>query len=193
MRAAAASDIPLISAVGHETDTTLIDYVSDLRCPTPTAAAEKAVPVKAELVLYIDDMARRIKGDIFRLLENKANELKGLTRGMPSLSQLIDDKTQKLDNLAIRLENAFPKILNDKEQKIHFLGKLMESYSYKNVLKRGFAVVHSSGGKVISHATGVNAGDKLKIEFADGKSDVQALGNKPKKTVVADKRQDSLF
>ncbi|MDA0781220.1 MAG: exodeoxyribonuclease VII large subunit [Rickettsiales bacterium] len=193
VRAAAASDIPLISAVGHETDTTLIDYVSDLRCPTPTAAAEKAVPVKAELVLYIDDMARRIKGDIFRLLENKANELKGLARGMPSLSQLIDDKTQKLDNLAIRLENAFPKILKDKEQKIHFLGKLMESYSYKNVLKRGFAVVHSSGGKVISQATGVNAGDKLKIEFADGQADVQALGNKSKKTVVADKRQDSLF
>lgn len=199
VRAAAASDIPLISAVGHETDTTLIDYASDLRCPTPTAAAEKSVPVKAELVLFVDDMARRVKGEIFRLLENKAGELKGLARGIPNLSQLIDDKVQKLDNLSLRLENAFPKILQDKQQKLHYLGKLLESYSYKNVLQRGYAVVHGKGGQVVSCVGDINAGDKFKLEFSDGKVEVQAMGEKKpkkkkvKKEVVVDERQDSLF
>ena len=199
VRAAAASDIPLISAVGHETDTTLIDYASDLRCPTPTAAAEKSVPVKAELALFVDDMARRVTGEIFRLLENKSNELKGLARGIPNLSQIIDDKVQKLDNLSLRLENAFPKILQDKQQKLHYLGKLLESYSYKNVLQRGYAVVHGKGGKVVSCVGDINAGDKFKLEFSDGKAEVQAMGEKaPKKKkaekkVVVDERQDSLF
>jgi exodeoxyribonuclease VII large subunit len=198
VRAASASDIPLISAVGHETDTTLIDYASDLRCPTPSAAAEKAVPVKTELVLFVDDMTRRIKSEIYRFIEDKKNQIKGLARGMPTLSRLIDDKVQKVDNLSVRFENSFPKLIKDKEQKLHYLSKLLESYSYKNVLKRGYAVIHGKGGKVIGASSDINAGDKLKIEFADGKKDVQALGErKPKKKVekkiVKDERQDSLF
>jgi exodeoxyribonuclease VII large subunit len=194
VRAAATSNIPLISAVGHETDTTLIDYASDLRCPTPTAAAEKCVPVRAELILLVDDMARRIKGSIFRLLDDKQNYLKGLSRGIPSLSQLIDDKVQKLDNLVLRLENAFPKILKEKEQKLHFMGKLLESYHYKRVLERGFAVIHGSSG-IINSAQDIKPADRLKIEFADGKCTVIADGekNKTAKKSKKDERQDSLF
>jgi exodeoxyribonuclease VII large subunit len=194
VRAAAKSDIPLISAVGHETDTTLIDYAADLRAPTPSAAAEKSVPVRAELMLFTDDLWRRATSSIFRLLEDKQNEIKGLARGLPKPSQFLDDNLQRLDNISMRLENIFPKVLQEKQQKLHFMAKLLESYNYKKVLERGFVVVRNKD-KIVSSAANVDGGDRLELEFHDGKKHVVAEGDKPKATVkkVEDKRQDSLF
>ncbi|MBO6827913.1 MAG: exodeoxyribonuclease VII large subunit, partial [Sneathiella sp.] len=82
VRAAAESRIPLISAVGHETDTTLIDYASDRRAPTPTAAAEMAVPVRSELLAYVEDMDRRIRRGLTRSISEKRDRLQGLSRGL---------------------------------------------------------------------------------------------------------------
>ncbi len=175
VRAAAASDIPLISAVGHETDTTLIDYASDLRAPTPTAAAEKAVPVKADLLSLTEDLQRRLKKATIRLFDDRKKQLIGILRGLPKLSQLLDDKTQNLDHLILRMNSIFPRILKDKEQKLFFLSKLLESYHYKRVLERGFAVVYAKES-VVSSAQNIDDGQKLSIEFADGKKEVIALG-----------------
>ena len=83
VRAAADSDIPLISAVGHETDTTLIDFVSDRRAPTPTGAAEMAVPVRAELKSDIDALAARLVSGLSRHIERRRTELRGVVRAMP--------------------------------------------------------------------------------------------------------------
>ena len=83
VRAAAASRIPLISAVGHETDTTLIDFASDRRAPTPTAAAEMAVPVRLELIAEIDAKAMRLGGALARWLHERRTHLLGLARGLP--------------------------------------------------------------------------------------------------------------
>src|SRR5436190_3742868 len=106
VRAAAASAIPLISAVGHETDTTLIDYASDRRAPTPTAAAEMAVPVRLDLVADLGNKSARLSGGLARLFDQRRLHLSGLARGLPDPGDLIGAATQRLDDRAERLRLA---------------------------------------------------------------------------------------
>ncbi|TMJ42112.1 MAG: exodeoxyribonuclease VII large subunit, partial [Alphaproteobacteria bacterium] len=106
VRAAAASAIPLISAVGHETDTTLIDYASDRRAPTPTAAAEMAVPVRLDLVADLGNKSARLAGGLARLFDQRRLHLSGLARGLPDPGDLIGAATQRLDDRAERLRLA---------------------------------------------------------------------------------------
>lgn len=103
VRAAAESAIPLISAVGHETDTTLIDLAADRRAPTPTAAAEMAVPVRAELVAAVDDRAARGLNALGRLLRGARERLGYVARALPRPEQLIAERRQRLDVAVARL------------------------------------------------------------------------------------------
>lgn len=106
VRAAAASDIPLISAVGHETDTTLIDYASDHRAPTPTAAAERAVPVRAELIERVTSADGRLKNGLVRGLERRRTELRAAAAKLPRLETLFQIPQQRYDRAAERLNAA---------------------------------------------------------------------------------------
>ena len=106
VRAAAASMIPLISAVGHETDVTLIDWASDKRCPTPTAAAECAVPVRSELLSQVDSLARRRMSSWVRGMEARRTELRAAARALPAADELLAVPRQKLDSLSERLPRA---------------------------------------------------------------------------------------
>jgi len=106
VRAAAASDIPLISAVGHETDTTLIDYASDRRAPTPTAAAEMAVPVRADLEANVLDLQRRMVVAAARLTSERRTRLEGLSRGLRSPQEIVDGHAQRLDDIGERLRRG---------------------------------------------------------------------------------------
>ena len=108
VRAAAASTIPLISAVGHETDTTLIDHASDRRAPTPTAAAEMAVPVRRDLVLQTRDLDGRLHHAVAGRLDQLGQRLDGLARGLPRPEMLLGMAGQRLDDLGERLRLRSP-------------------------------------------------------------------------------------
>ena len=111
VRAAAGSDIPLISAVGHETDTTLIDFASDRRAPTPSAAAEMAVPVRADLMTETLDYAKRLVGGMTRLLREQSMQLAGLARGLGDPRRLIEERQQRVDVSGERLRLATNQLL----------------------------------------------------------------------------------
>lgn len=106
VRAAADGDIPLVSAVGHETDWTLIDYAADVRAPTPTAAAELCVPVRSDLLATVADLSRRHQLAMSRRFDDARVRIRAAERGLPKLSEILAIPRQQLDNLSERLPLA---------------------------------------------------------------------------------------
>lgn len=117
-RAVAASTIPIISAVGHETDTTLIDYVSDQRAPTPTAAAEIAVPVRADLLYTIRDHQQRMDSLMQALIAQRKQHVEGLSRGLPKPIEILANAQQSLDILTDKLGNSLKMLVTAKQHKL---------------------------------------------------------------------------
>ena len=172
VRAVYNSQIPIISAVGHETDTTLIDYVSDLRAPTPTGAAEKAVPVRTELLANITEKSNYLTHSILRLYDNFALKIRSLTSAIKNPIQFITDAFQRLDDKSSKLDYLISTKINNITEKLSFFDKMLESYSFKNVLKRGYAIVWNNNGQIISTTQTLKDAPSANIEFADGKVSV---------------------
>lgn len=118
VRAVAASAIPVIAAIGHETDTTLIDFVADRRAPTPTAAAEMAVPVRADLAAQLMDDGRRLAAAAGRLVGDRRMRLDGLARGLGDPNRLLEERGQRLDGWAERLDMAAQTGLAKRQQRL---------------------------------------------------------------------------
>ena len=118
VRAAAASAIPLIAAVGHETDTTLIDFAADLRAPTPTAAAELAVPVRSELIARVLGLASRQISAMSRTLDERRTRLSAAARGLPQPLRLLALARQRLDDWSERFDNALTVGLQARQQRL---------------------------------------------------------------------------
>lgn len=191
-RAIYASDIPVISAVGHEIDYTISDYVADKRAATPTAAAELAVPDILELQYKLDQLNTRITKNIQdRLMQNrtKLNEISG-KQIFKNPASIYDIKKMNLDTMRVKFDSISKEIIidarnklfklensiilknpqeltkNKKERYLRNVGKL-EVLNPLLTLKRGYAITKSND-KVISSAKEVDVGDKLDIEFDDG-------------------------
>ncbi len=118
VRAVAESEIPLISAVGHETDTTLIDYAADKRAPTPTAAAEIAVPVRADLSAHLAALEERRRRALARGLEQRRQRLRDVARALPRAETILGERTQRLDALSMRLPMALANVTHRKRAEL---------------------------------------------------------------------------
>jgi len=125
VRAVAASSIPVISAVGHETDTTLIDYAADKRAPTPTGAAEFAVPVRSELLSAVEMLGTRQNRAMRSMLQHAAERVVALSRGLPRPQQLVASMEQGLDGLAERLQQALQRGVQQKTERLTALMRLL--------------------------------------------------------------------
>ena len=293
VRAAAASKIPLISAVGHETDWTLIDHAADRRAPTPTGAAEMAVPVKVELDAQLASLAARLRGATVRQMDNRRQGVRALARALPSLDQLlalsrrrfdeaaaglgrglrmntvnkrrafertaahlrpdmlltrIAERRQRLADRLLRAERVMERRIDHVRARLSALDvalratparikaqterardrlaglssrgesalsadlsrrralllaqdRMLQSLSYRNVLKRGYALVRDEDGAPVKEAAALGPGRAIAIEFCDGVVDAvtgSGGGAPRRKPAKADAekpapRQGSLF
>lgn len=211
VRAIASCDLPIITAIGHETDTTLSDYASDLRAPTPTGAAEMAVPRRIDLFATVNSISDNLFLVTKKLLTEKESRLENLHARMGSPERILEtqdqhldmashklltsfdkfvsgkrekagnlsaklrhpenllrEKTEQLSFRASRLETTENKLTTEPQQKLEHAARMLESLSFKSVLKRGFAIVRDEKGKPLSNASDIKPSQKLDLEFRDG-------------------------
>jgi exodeoxyribonuclease VII large subunit len=196
VRAIADCRIPTISAVGHETDVTLADYAADVRAPTPTAAAEMAVPVRAELQAQLATWGGRTIGAANRHQSLASERLTALARHLPKREALYAPQRQRLDDaegrlgrsqrqrlaviadrLATRGAALRPTLLArrwDRDRAlIEGLGRLLDSLDPRALLSRGYAMVRDGGGAIVTTAAKARDTGHLRLQFADGDVPVQ--------------------
>lgn len=136
VRAVADSAIPVISAVGHETDWTLVDFAADVRAPTPTGAAEMAVPVRSELVATVNDLARRREEAMLRRMERLRADLRSAARALPTPDAILAAKRQRLDLAAARLPAALRAAARASETKLAQAARRLERASPRVAIAR---------------------------------------------------------
>jgi exodeoxyribonuclease VII large subunit len=196
VRAVAGSEIPTISAVGHETDTSLCDFAADVRAPTPTAAAEIAVPVRADLVGQLRELGHRIERCARRAAERSAEQLEVVLRRWPERDALLAPQRQRLDELGERLPRALRTELSHARaalaqtagglrpgllagahrrasERLAALWRIAELAHPNKPLERGYARVEDRDGRTLISAAAARAAQRLRLVFGDG--DVEAI------------------
>jgi exodeoxyribonuclease VII large subunit len=160
VRAAAASDIPLISAVGHETDTTLIDYASDKRAPTPTAAAELAVPVRLELMAWLDGQGARLSHAATTHIATRHQRLRDLSRALPRIETLLDAPQQRLDTWADRLPAALIRSVQTRRVTLSQISGALRPGLLRRALERDHHRLQNTAARLNLHALQADIGRK---------------------------------
>lgn len=164
------SDIPIISAVGHEVDFTIADFVADLRAPTPSAAAELAVPSQAELREKFLNVYKRLYTCSIRIIENCRMRLNYCSEKPVIRAPFtrINEERLHLDHVSQMFDNAYQKILESKKQRLGLSVSKLDGLSPLGTLSRGFSVAKTEDGKVLKSVTTVRAGDRINIVLSDG-------------------------
>jgi exodeoxyribonuclease VII large subunit len=194
VRAVAGSAIPIISAVGHETDTTLCDFAADIRAPTPTAAAEIAVPVRSELLTSVRDLGARAERCARRSLERSGEQIQALLRHWPARDALLAPQQQRLDDLAERLPRALRSRLDRARgelghaagalrpgllvsahararERLDALWRVAQLAHPNRPLERGYARVEDREGHTLMSAAAAREARLLRLHFRDGAVD----------------------
>ena len=169
-RAVAASEIPVISAVGHETDFTLCDFAADLRAPTPSAAAELAVPDAAELFLSLRQTQVQLTVLMRSRLEKVRTELQILHRqkALSSPTYYVEQMAMQLDLLTRSFEHSAKTALQDAHAQLSALAAKLDALSPLKVLSRGYAMARTDGGRLVTSVADVCKGDTLYMDMCDG-------------------------
>ncbi len=202
VRAIAECGIPIISAVGHETDTSLSDFAADLRAPTPTAAAEIAVPVRTDLIATVASHAARAERCVRRYHERAHERLMALVRVMPRREALLGPQRQRADDLGARLDRALEgRVVRGRAQldragavlrpamlerqmaaardRLARTGQLLDAVNPSGLLKRGYVLVEARGGGVVTSAAAARKAGALSLHFGDGQVDARVERSSP--------------
>ncbi len=202
VRAVAASDIPTISAVGHETDTSLCDFAADVRAPTPTAAAEMAVPVRGDLLGQLRELGFRIERCARRAAERAGEQLEATLRRWPERDALLAPQRQRLDDLSDRLPRGLrtelsharaalersagalrPGLLKATharaKERLDALWRVAGLVHPNRPLERGYARIEDGQGKTLISAASARAAGRLKLIFRDGDVAAEVAGAAP--------------
>lgn len=176
-RAIAASEIPVISAVGHETDFTISDFAADLRAPTPSAAAELAVPDLSELLMSLSGAANHIKTVIeskYKLFEARL-QTASKTVSAKTLLHKLDENEQRLDMIMSNIMHKAQTCLLERDKRLSESGAKLDALSPLKILGRGYAAVTDMDGGIIKTARQLEKGDKINVRLSEGKLGCEVL------------------
>jgi exodeoxyribonuclease VII large subunit len=216
VRAVAGCSIPVISAVGHETDTTLCDFAADVRAPTPTAAAEMAVPVRSELLAGLQTLGARSVRAVRRYAERADERLIATARRLPTPDTLLGPQRQRTDEMGERLKRGLgsgivqargdlarasgalrPAMLTGRlsaaTSKLDQLWRVAQSLHPNTPLKRGYARIEKRSGGVITSAEDARMAGALTLHFADGQIDAKVERSGPGPYTAVKANQGDLF
>ena len=177
VRAIAASDIPVISAVGHETDYTLSDFAADKRAPTPSAAAELAVPDRAEFKIRLDDAFGKSENAFNRLLTAKKTLFNSLAKQLDLCSPVgrLQNEKNMLTHRYELMEKAMMAMLDRRKDRLGSAAGRLDAINPLAVLGRGYSVAKKNDGSIIGSAAKLKEGEDISILFADGEAEARIL------------------
>ena len=171
------SDIPVISAVGHETDFTIADFAADRRAETPTAAAVMAVPDTAQLMTYCNDTADILDAGIDGYIRMKQIYLDSMDSASLSLwtENILQLYSAKLDSLYTEMINCADTVINDNMNHIGKLGETLENLNPHRIMAMGYFAVSDKNGRLLSSANELNIEDSITITAADGSAEARII------------------
>ena len=170
-RAIYECDCPVISAIGHETDVTIADFVADVRAPTPTAAAEMAVPDPEEISIRLEEVGERMVRALYSCLQMRKSRLEYLERSMSArrMFSLVGESRQRLDYLSSRLQSAEFQTIQVLRGRLELAGGRLSAVSPLATLSRGYTLARTPEGRLISSAGSARPGERIEVVFSDGK------------------------
>lgn len=177
-RAIFAAQHPIISGVGHEVDFTIADFVADLRAPTPSAAAELAVPDVSELRPYFHAIQQQMKNSVLELIGQHRWQVQALKRSLSHLSPRVSlaSNRQQIDSWQSRLERAMQRRLDQSGHRLNLLQTQLTAVSPKATLERGYAIVRLKDGRIVRAPADIQVGDALTVQVRDGQFGVTVDG-----------------
>jgi exodeoxyribonuclease VII large subunit len=181
-RAIIACKIPVISAVGHESDLLISDMVADIRASTPSNAIERCVPDYNSIQMQLADYNERIDGATIRQFNDVRNRLKLLTSMLKAAPMAgINNAKIKIQNLAMRLNNSSQSIISQEKSRIAKFEASLNAVHPQRVLERGYSMIQNDEGEVLSKMEQLSIGQNIKMNFADGKAEASIVNLDKKK------------